>query len=213
MAYNLLDLRTRIRAKINDTAYPSSKIDGFIDDSQNEIAGLFPFPQLRTKTKVTCAPGDVSIALPDNHMLTSKLQYVDQQGAVRDISDYVTAPEYFDSEYSDATNNQPGAPDVWSEYGGMIHLTRPTNYAYEFYVVYQRIPTELTTETSVPDFPRNFREAIELGAVYRIEEERGNDDIAAVRQNRFNDRTSDLIMQYVNTTSVAPDFVIRPRSA
>jgi len=47
-----------------------------------------------------------------------------------------------------------------------------------------------------------------LGASYRCEEERDNYDIAAVLQNRFNDKISDLMTRLANTTSAGPDTII-----
>jgi hypothetical protein len=68
----------------------------------------------------------------------------------------------------------------------------------------------MADDTDVPNLPQNFREAIVLGASYRCEEERDNYDIAGILQNRFNDRVSDLIMQFANDTLAGPDTVILP---
>jgi hypothetical protein len=101
-------------------------------------------------------------------------------------------------------------PHYWTEYANQIYFNCPADLAYTLKQFYQKTPTELSADSDIPELPQNFREAIVLGAAYRCEEERDNYDIAAVVQNRFNDRVSDLIMRLANDTMVGPDTVVMP---
>lgn len=212
MAYNLLDLRTRVRSKIKDSSYSATTIDGFIDDALLEIAGLYPWRYLSTIVAGALTVGEYTYEQQDDHQSTTKIILIHPTELTRywDITkNYLPAEEFFRRYPSpDALDNSQ--PVSWTEYGDQIYFNCPTNLAYVMRQFYQRLPTELAADANVPDLPRDFREAIVLGASYRCEEERDNYDIAAILQNRFNDKVGDLINGHVNETMTGPDTVVMP---
>lgn len=211
MAYNLLDLRTRVRAKIKDSAYSASTIDGFINDAIVEIADVYPFKQFQKVVSGALTVGEYVYAQQSDHQTTNKLVLVNVAGtAGLDITeDYMNSEEFFE-EFPAPDVHDNSFPAFWTEYGNQIYFNCPVDAAYELRQFYQKIPKELSADADVPELPQNFREAIVLGASYRCEEERGNYDIAAVLQNRFNDRVGDLILRFANDTIAAPDTVVIP---
>lgn len=212
MSYNLLGLRDRVRAKIKDSSYPSSNIDGFINDAQIEIADLHTWKFFEKVVSGTLTIGEYTYEQQTDHQLTTKLVLINPSSTTSnwDITKhYKTSQKFFDIYPAPEYNNNL-QPCYWTEYGGQIYFQSPVDLAYILKQFYQKVPTELTADADVPELPINFREALVLGATYRCEEERENHDIAAAIQNRFNDRISDLMLKHANTTLAGPDTVVMP---
>lgn len=213
MAYNLLDLRSRVRTKIKDTSYPAATIDGFINDAIEEIAGLYPFKYFaKLDTSGVLVVGDNTYTNPADHQSTARLILVHPTTDTThwDITKYRKKNDEFFDLWPAPDTLDNSQPVYWTEYGNKIYFDCPSDLAYVVRQHYQRFPTELDDDADVPDLPRNFREAIVLGASYRCEEERDNYDIAGVLQNRFNDKVSDQIMAQANDTMTGPDAVVMP---
>lgn len=212
MAYSLLDLRSRVRTKIKDSSYSAATIDGFINDAIVEIADLYPWKYFQKVVSGALTVGEHTFEQQSDHQITTKLvlTHPTQVTSHRDITKYRKPWEEFFELHPDPGTLSNGQPVDWTEYGDQIYFNCPANLAYLLKQFYQKLPTELTADASTPELPRNFREAIVLGASYRTEEERDNYDIAAILQNRFNDRVSDLIMRFPNDTMTGPDTVIMP---
>jgi hypothetical protein len=213
MAYNLLDLRSRVRIKIKDSSYAASTIDGFINDAIVEISQLYPwkyFGELRTSDTLTI--GSDTFANPTDHDITAGLILVDPSDTTKywNLTNDRMNYEAFFALYPNASVLDNSQPVYWTEYGNTIYFNCPADKAYLVRQLHQKTPTELSGDSDVPELPQTFREAIVLGATYRCEGERGNDDIAAVRQNQFNDRVSDQIMRLSNDTMAGPDTVVMP---
>jgi hypothetical protein len=212
MAYDLLDLRTRVRAKIKDSAYTAATADGFINDAIVEIADLYPWTYFQKVVSGALTVDEHTYEQQDDHQTTAKLVIIHPTNTTSywDITKYRKTWEEFFDLFPSPEALDSSQPHYWTEYGNQIYFNCPANLAYTLKQFYQKIPTEITADADVPELPQNFREAIVLGASYRAEEERGNYDIAAVLQNRFNDRVSDLIMRLANDTMTGPDAVVMP---
>lgn len=211
MSYNLLDLRSRVRTKIKDSAYSSDTIDGYLNDAITEIADLYPwiyFQKLDTSGTLTI--GSNTYDQPSDHQTTTKLVLLHPTSATThwDITKYRYPWQEFFAIYPAPDTLNSSQPGYWTEYGGKIYFNCPSDLAYSVRQYYQKLPTELSSDSDVPELPANFREVIVLGAAYRCEEERDNYDIAAVLQNRFNDRVADLMLRFANDTLTGPDTVI-----
>lgn len=212
MAYNLLDLRARVRTKIKDTSYSASTIDGFINDTIVEIADLYPWKYFQAINSDALTLDSNTYDQQSDHQTTTKLVLLHptQTTSNWDITRYRKPWEEFFDIYPAADTLDSSQPIYWTEYGNKIYFNCPANLAYLIRQYYQKVPTELDADADIPELPQNFREAIVLGASYRCEEERDNYDIAAILQNRFNDRVSDLIMRFPNDTMTGPDTVVMP---
>lgn len=212
MSYNLLDLRSRVRTKIKDSSYDADTADGFINDAIVEIADLYPWTYFQKVVSGALTVDEHTYEQQSDHQTTTRLVIIHPTTVTSnwDITKYrKTHDEFFDL-WPAPENLDSSQPHYWTEYGNQIYFNCPVNLTYTLKQFYQKLPTELTADGDIPELPRNFREAIVLGASYRCEEERQNYDIAGVLQNRFNDRVSDLIMRLANDTLVGPDAVVMP---
>lgn len=214
MAYNLLDLRSRVRTKIKDSSYSSSKIDEFINDAISEIADLYPWKYFQKIVAGALTVGKYTYEQQEDHQTTTKLILLnpDTPTSHWDMTDSRKPWEDFFSIWPAPDTQNESQPSAWSEYGDQIYFNCPVNLAYILRQFYQKIPDDLENDSDVPELPKNFREAIVLGASYRVEQERDNYDIAGVLQNNFGDRVSDLIMRFPNDTLAGPDTIVMPTS-
>lgn len=213
MAYNLLDLRTRVRTKIKDSSYSAATIDGYINDAIVEIADLYPWIYFQEVSSRSLTLHSSTITQPTDHQSTTKLVLIHPTQTTRfwDITKYRKVWEEFYDIYPAPENTTTySQPIEWTEYGNQIQFNCRADLAYTLKQFYQRTPTELSANADVPDLPQNFREAIVLGASYRCEEERGNYDIATVIENRFGTKTGDLIMRFANDSMSGPDTIVAP---
>lgn len=212
MPYNLLDLRTRVRNKINDSSYSASVIDGFLDDAQLEIAEIFPWRYFNKVVGGSLTVDEYTYEQQDDHQSTSRLIIIDPiiSSSYWDLTKrYMPSTEFFE-RFPTPDSVDSGRPTYWTEYGDQIYFNCPVDKAYVIRQFYQKVPAELTGDESAPELKRSFRELLVLGASYRCEEERENYDIAATLQNRFNDQLGDKISFSANETTAAPDTVVSP---
>lgn len=212
MAYNLLGLRTSVRTKIKDSSYSASTIDEYIYDSISEIAGLFPFRWFQKVVDGSLTVGEYTYAQQQDHESTIKLVLIDPASPKNymDITKYRMTNEDFFEMFSAPESLDNNRPVYWTEYGDQLYFNCPVDKAYTLRQFYQKIPTELSSDTDVPELPIIFREAIVLGAAYRCEEERGNYDISGVLQNRFGDKIGDLMQRFANDTLTDADTTVMP---
>lgn len=214
MAYNLFDLRSRVRTKIKDQSYAAATIDGYINDAILEIADLYPWIYFQKLFSGTLTIGSPTHVQQTDHQTTTKMALLNPTHPTSnlDITDYRKPWEEFFNRFPapDTLNN--AQPLYWTEYGNLIYFNCPADLAYLLRQYYQKIPTELSADGDVPELPQNFREAIVLGGSYRCEEERDNFDIAMMLQNRFTSRVSTLIERFANDTMTGPDTVVMPKS-
>lgn len=210
MAYNRLDILSRVRIKIKDQAYSATAINGFIDDAQQEIAELYPFECLSTFIEDSLSTGDYVFTLDDEVQSIKKLILVDPDdtGSHRDLSDSYLPLKDFLATFPVPDSRPEAQPVYWTQHNTELWFNCPPDKDYDVRIVAQKIPADLAEDTSIPDLPISFREALVLGAAYRCEEERDNYDIAATLKQRFEDKVSDIINRSANTTMAAPDTVI-----
>lgn len=212
MSYNLLDLRSRVRTKIKDSSYLAPTIDGYINDAILEIADLYPWIYFQKLVAGALTIGEHTYEQQTDHQSTTKMILLHPTTTTShwDITKHRMPWEQFFDVYPAPDTLSNSQPVFWTEYGNQIYFNCPASLAYLLRQYYQKIPTELSADADIPELPQNFREAIVLGASYRCEEERDNYDIAAILQNRFNDRVSDLMMRFSNDTMTGPDTVVMP---
>jgi hypothetical protein len=212
MAYSLLDLRSRVRTKIKDSSYAAATIDGFINDAILEIADLYPWSYFQKIISGALTVDEHTYDQQTDHQSTSMLILLDPTSPTSylNITGYRKPWQRFFETFPAPDTHDSSQPLYWTEYGNQIYFNCPADKAYLLRQLYQKLPTELTADADVPELPWNFREVIVLGAAYRCEQERDNYDIAAILQNSFNDRVSDLMMRFANDTMAGPDTVIMP---
>lgn len=214
MAYNLLDLRSRVRTKIKDSSYSADTIDGYINDAIVEIADLYPWRYSQRLVAGALTVGKFTYDQQTDHQSTTKMVLLHPVTPTSnwDITDNRVPWEDFFKMYPAPDTLDNSQPAIWTEYGNQIYFNCPADLAYTLRQFYQKIPAEVSADNDVPELPVNFREAIVLGASYRCEEERDNFDIAMMLENRFSGRVSNLMARFSNDTMTGPDTVVTPMS-
>lgn len=214
MSYDLIDLRSRVRTKINDSSYTGSTIDGFINEAITELAGLHPWIYFQKLVSGALTIGDYTYDQQSDHQTTTAMILLHPTTPLAhwDITRHYLPWEKFFHRFPAPDTYNNAQPFYWSEYGNQIYFNCPVDMAYTLRQFYQKTPTELVNDTDVPELSVDFREAIVLGATYRCEEERENYDIAMMLENRFDSRASQLIARFANSTMTGPDTVVSPSS-
>jgi hypothetical protein len=118
-----------------------------------------------------------------------------------DMENYLPHREFFE-RFPIPANNDSALPSFWTEFGGVIHFSCPSNKTYTFTQRYYRFPAELTASGDVPAVPEAFREALELYVLYRSEKYRGNHDIAATYKQEFEEVMEQMTLRSIPATEV-----------
>lgn len=212
MAYNLADIRTRVRTKIKDRNYSGDTIDQFINDAIIEIADLYLWRYFQKKSEDSLGVGETAVKYPKDHQVTRRLILVDSSDPKRywNLKDFYLEEDVFFGRFPTPEVYDNSQPTYWTVYGDYIYFNCPANINYTLHHYYQRVPADLSNDNDVPSLPVNFREAIVLGASYRVEQERDNYDIGGVLQGIFDDRVGDLVTRLTNNTLAGPDTIILP---
>ncbi len=210
MAYNVLNLTSRVRRKLKDNSYSASDILDFLNDAQVEIATLFAWSYFETVTSDTLTISSHTKTQQSDHQTTNKLLLIHPTESTnyRLMDDYYLPYEEFFERFPVPDAQPSGFPQWWTEYGDKVYFNCPADIAYKFRQYYMRTPTELEDNADVPDLPVEFREALVLGATYRAEQQRDNYDYAAVVEQKFLDKVGDLITRYANRQNVTSEVTI-----
>lgn len=205
MAYNVLDLQTAIQDDLKDPSFSASRILRYLNYGQLAIFNthLFKFTEKAVTGGLTV--GKYIYDQQVDHQTTIGGVLVDPTNTSYRIiinKDNYLPPREFFEQYPDPTIYANAPPSVWTEYGTRIYFDRTADKAYSFTQRYYKIPTTLTTGTDVPSVPEPFREVLEYYARSRAEEYRGNDDVAAVYMQKFEDGLERMVIRY-NPSNVA----------
>jgi len=200
VSYILGDIVTRVQQRIRDTGYSSTEIVGYINDAQNDIFNEYrlPFTQEIQTYNLTAGQSDITngSGLPANYvqaldlMLTtggtqSVLQYKD----VREIDSFYPNPE-------DSVLHPPGIPTYWYFYEETIRVFPAPVASLSVSLRYYKKPTELVSNSDVPEVPSEFVEGLIVGAAYRVLQVKDNYDQAAILQNKFDEILQKLVVKY-----------------
>lgn len=214
MAYNLSELRRRVRRKLKDNSYNSGDIDDFINDSIQEIAEATHWSYLEKNVVGSLTVNEYTYEQQDDHDTTEKLILTDPTDASKYwvlTNNYLPHDEFF-KRFPTPDSQDSTRPFYWTEYGDQLYFDRPADQAYKLRQFYYRLATDLSSDADVPDFPIKFRETIVLGATYRAEAQRRNFDISAVIENQFRDKLDSLIQKHAIKQLAAPeDLLINDR--
>lgn len=210
MAYQLSDLRQRVRGKLKDTSFNQTYVDDALNDAQLEIAGLFPWKHLEKIVSGALTVNEYTFEQQDDHQITTRLVLVHPtiDTSSFDISKNYLNPDDFFDRFPVPDAYASGRPYHWTEYGDQIYFDKPSDLAYLLRQYYNRLPVDMTADADVPDFTRDFREALVLGAWYRCEQQRRNFDYSALIERQFQDKIEDLITKLANRQMAVPEVVI-----
>lgn len=178
MAYDLLNLRTAVRNKMQDDEFPDHVLNQFINDANRWICNAKRWRFMETTFSGTVASGSPSYQLPTDFQAAVSLRLVDPDGVARyiDYADYAQ----FDQDYPDPTATPNATPRTWYIFGKTLSLFPAPDTSYTMEIRYLKSPTEMTTDTQKPDVPEEFQELVVLAAFKRAAQRSDNYDIGQV---------------------------------
>ena len=200
MTYNLGDITTKVQQRVRDTNYSSTEIVGYINDAQNDVFNEYslPFMQSVQSYTVTANVSDITngAGLPTNYVQAINLTVTtDSKEKLIEFMPY----RVLDTLYPDPTDvlaHTPGLPIYWYFYNDTIRLFPAPDNAYIVSLQYNKKPTELTVDGDIPEVPSEFREALVMGAAYRVLQVKDNYDQASVLQNKYDEILQKMVVRY-----------------
>lgn len=198
MAYTLTALRTDIKNKLDDDDFDNTKLTSFINDAIREIANRYRLPHFETTdlTK-TVDQGEYTITLPTAAQRIVVLQIISPEDVEVDLTPYYMPYTKFRRHYVQQDSESENRPWTWTLYGNTIEFPYPSDQTYTFKIDYISRPTELSSDSDVPDLTEDFREVIVLGAYIRALEHNDDNDIAQYqRNNNFEPQLIDVVSKY-----------------
>lgn len=208
MAYITGDIVTKVQQRIRDTGYSSTEIVGYLNDTQNDVFNEYRLPFMETTQAYTLTAGvsDITngVGLPANYVqalditLTTTgtlkvIQYVD----VRTIDALYPSPD-------NTTLNPANVPYLWYFYARIIKVFPVPASAYTISMRYIKKPTDLVSNSDVPELPSEFQELLVVGAAYRVLQVKDNYDQAAILQNKYDEILQKLVVKYSQPQVGAP---------
>lgn len=200
MAYQLSDIIAKVQRRIRDTAYSSSEITEYINDTINDVYNEYRLPFMVKSVDFTVFPGvnDITngVGLPNDFVQVYDLELTSAgyQSQLR----YVDA-ETFVSAYPvwyDTTRYPSVIPTTWFKLGNVINVFPSPKDAMTVRLRYYATPTPLVNATDVPSIPAQFVELLVVGAAYRVLQVKDNYDQAGVLQNKFDELLQKLVVKY-----------------
>lgn len=199
MAYNLLDLQTAVLDDLKDPSFSATRILRYLNYGQLAIFNTHLFKFCEKSVTQTLTIGIFTVAPQSDQQAMIGGTLIDPTNTTFRIilnkDNYLPHRDYFE-QYPDPTIYANAPPTVWTEFGGTLYFDRKLDKAYTFTQRYYKIPASLANPTDVPSVPEPFREVLEYYARSRAEEYRGNNDIAAVYMQKYEDGLESMTIRY-----------------
>lgn len=200
MAYVLSDLITRVQQRVKDTAYSTSEITSYINDTQNDVFNEYRLPFMETSQDYTLVANvaDITngVGLPTNFVQAIDLTMT--ADGMESVLNYVPYQEIMARypEPTDITAHPSGIPQYWYQYGTTIRVYPAPISAYTVNLSYLKKPTALSGASDVPQIPSEFEEMLVVGAAYRVLQVKDMYDEASVLQNKYDELLQKLVNKY-----------------
>lgn len=193
MDYNLASLRQRVMIdKLDDEDFDPEIIDNFINDTQRDIFNQFELPFQEKIFQGAIPAGSTMFELPQDLALA---QYWSLAGVSNFSNHNVTWRDFIHAN-PDVSNQQPGAPSMWTLYAGNVLLDKPTDKEYILTMYYVRKPRTLDQDTSVPEIPEEFSELLILGSLMRVHDRNEDSDLYDKVAGQYERQLNSLVNRY-----------------
>lgn len=203
MAYQLSDIVTRVRQRIDDTSYDSTEIKNYLNDTIRDVFNEYRLPLMQTSQNYTLNTSSSDITngsgLPSNFVQAIKLT-VTTSGQEKDVTwiDYKELIERY-ADPDDTTLNPAAAPSYVYKFGTTIKVFPKPDSAYTVTLYYIKEPTALANDSDVPEIPSEFEELLVVGAAYRCLQVKDNYDQAGILENKYMELLDKLVARYSQT--------------
>jgi len=193
MAYQLSQLVTDVRNKLDDSSFSSTLITAFLNDSQRYIVNKYHFKFMEGKHDQTLTIDDNEYDLQSDVEVVETLRITAPSGEEVDLTgNYMTYIE-FDNKYPDPQEQESGKPHSWTIRNDDLILFPKPDAAYVLTLRYQKKPTTLSADADVPNIPERHQELLVLGALARCHKFNDNYDLAAFEEAELEKQLTDTV--------------------
>lgn len=193
MAYNVSQIKTDIRNKLDNPSFDSTLLIDFINDAQREMVNRHNFKFMEATYTGALTTGEYSFDLPTDVSEVETFRITNPSGEEIDLTkNYITYAE-FDNLYPDPAEQDNGKPYRWTIRENNFLIYPAADQAYTLEIRYQKAPTVLSVNADVPDVPERFKELLVTGALARAHKFNDNYDIAQVEEAKFEKLLLDVV--------------------
>lgn len=194
MAYQLSTVRTRIQAKLDNTAFDQTKLTQFVNDGQRDIFGTYKFPFMEREADLTTTIGsNATSALPAAFQsLISLRRYTPSDTA--GMMKYVEY-EDFDERHPNPTVGDNSIPTEYTIFNGAITVFPKSDVVHTLKLKYYKEPAELVNDSDVPEIPEEYSELLVLAGYKRALMHDDNFDQAQVVQQDIDGMAQAMILR------------------
>jgi hypothetical protein len=206
MAYQLSDLITEVRTRAKDPSFDSSLITSYLQEAQDEVLNRSRFPFMEESVDDTATQGSLTYELDYDVDVILALTITDPDTG-SDIKLTYLPFQQFDEDFVNRANYGESSPNYWSHFAGELYWQAPLNKNYGISLRYTRTPIILTNDNDVPDIPERYKQLLIRGALARVEEYRGNFDIAALHERKVEELAEDMLVRQATRQLTSPHKV------
>lgn len=193
MAYNLGQLVTDVRNKLDDTSFDSTLLKEFINDAQRYLTNKHQWRFMEGNYQQVTVADDFDYTLNADVETVETLRYTAPDNEEKDLTGDYIEPSEFDYKYPDPAADNSGKPHTWTIKEGELLLYPKPDAVYTLDIRYQKLPTELSADIDVPDVPERFKELLVLGALVRAHKFNDDYDLAQEEQSYMDEQVLDAV--------------------
>lgn len=209
MAYNLQDLRDKVRRRLDDESYEASVLDQFINDTQRQTLNTYSFPFMEKTFSGVLAEGASTFNLPADTQTVISFRITAPDDAAGFL-EYLPFRE-FDKRFPDPSAQAGAKPQYWTFVNGTFKVHPKTDEPYELDLRYLVKPIELVEGTDVPQIPEEFQEILVLGAHQRALERDDAYNEAQVVEQKYDQLVEDMVKRLVTRQIGSPHVMSTSR--
>jgi len=210
MAYTLLDIRNRVKDRLDDQDFSNSLLNNFINDEQREILNYYNLPFNRTFALHTINQGDDTITLPADHQTTLGLRITGPQNYDVELTQYFLPYNRFKDYFREQQYRSQNNLRYWTLNNNQeIEFAWQADRTFTLEQDYIKTAAELENDNDVPEIPEEFRELLILGAYIRALEVNDDNDIAQYQYGKKELLIQSLVKRYAPSQQKGKTTVLR----
>lgn len=204
MAYNLGQLVTDVRNKLDDSNFSSTLIKEFINDAQRYVVNKHNWRFMEGTYTAGLTIDQFSYDLPSDVGEVEGMRITDPSGDEADITDRFLTWKEYDKKFPDPAEDDSSKPYFWTIRENNFLLYPKPDTTYTLDIRYQKIPTALSGDSDVPEVPERYKELLVLGALIRAHKFNDNYDLAQVEQASLDELLLDAVANTYTRQSGRP---------
>lgn len=206
MTYQLSGLITEVRTRAKDPSFDDSLITSFLQETQDEVLNRSRFPFMEESVSDTATQSSMTYELDYDIDVILTLTITDPDTS-SDVKLTYLPFQRFDEEFVNRANTGESTPVYWSHFDNEIHFQAPLDKNYGITLRYTKTPILLENPNDVPDIPARYKQLLLRGAMARVEEYRGNFDIAGLHERKVEELAEDMLVRLTTRQLTSPHKV------